>query len=188
MRALIVRIQIVNTLGINEDYILVGVFFLCGCWKTLVRFSCTETGKPGHSMNQKIHKDSLIRWPWASLLFPSPTFKTPVWRSARETPASTRPIQNSKAVNWAMQGTSIFSHVTHPCPSKSLWQTTSLPYTCTKFKYENTPGNDCNIFVLNQIVTYALYILFSLSLHLGLEPIKLKVPFPLKIDQWTSMA
>lgn len=106
----------------------------------------------------------------------------------RETPASTRPIQNSKAVNWAMQGTSIFSHVTHPCPSKSLWQTTSLPYTCTKFKYENTPGNDCNIFVLNQIVTYALYILFSLSLHLGLEPIKLKVPFPLKIDQWTSMA
>lgn len=83
MRVLIVRIQIVNTLGINEDYILV-VIFLCGCWKTLVRFSCTETGKPALSMNQMIHTDSLIRWPWPSLLFPSPTFKTPVWRSAQD--------------------------------------------------------------------------------------------------------
>lgn len=44
------------------------------------------------------------------------------------------------------------------------------------------------MFLLNQIVTYALYILLSLSLHLGLEPVKLKVPFPLKRDQWTSMA
>lgn len=57
-----------------------------------------------------------------------------------------------------------------------------------KIKYKNTPGNDCNIFVLNQIVSYALGILFSLSLHLGLEPVKLKLPFLLKMGKWTSMA
>lgn len=52
-----------------------------------------------------------------------------------------------------------------------------------KIKYKNTPGNDCNIFVLNQIVSYALGILFSLSLHLGLEPVKLKLPFLLKMGK-----
>lgn len=61
----------------------------------------------------------------------------------------------------------------HTAAQKQKLKTTSLPYTCTKIKYENTADNDCNIFVLNQIVTYALYTLFSLSLHLGLEPVKL---------------
>lgn len=185
MRVLIVRIQIVNTLGINENCILV-VILLCGCWKTLVRFSCTETGKPAHSMNQMIHTDSLITWPWASLLFPSPTFKTPVWRSAQDS-CHYQAYSTARLLTEQCKVLPSFPMLHALSKSKSLWQTTSLPYTCIKIKHKNTPGNDCNIFVLNQIVTYALYILLSLSLHLGLEPVKLKVPFPLKRDQWTWM-
>lgn len=82
-----------------------------------------------------------------------------------------------------MPGTSIFSQVTLPCPKAKAC---GKPQVCLILVSKSSIKillAMTAMFLLNQIVTYALYILLSLSLHLGLEPVKLKVPFPLKRDQ-----
>lgn len=114
MRVLIVRIQIVNALGIKEDYILV-VFFCVAAEKHLWDFSALKQENlpiPQTKWFPHIHWLDSPEHPYYFNLLLSKHLSEDLHKRLLPVPG----LFNSKAVNLAMQGASIFSHVTHHCP------------------------------------------------------------------------
>lgn len=77
----------------------------------------------------------LITRPWASPLLQLPTSKTPVWRTAQQTPASIMPTQ-WQSWHRVMQGTPIFCHVTRntPLSNSRSWKTQVCAILVPKLK------------------------------------------------------